>query len=300
MLAFEDVSKVYDRRPVVDHVTLTVGEGMVCGLIGRNGAGKTTMLRLLTGLVHPSGGSASVAGRPYRQIDQPMREVGVALEHFGLHPRRSGRAHLRALALAAEIPRSRVDEVLETADLTSVADRECGGYSLGMRQRLGLAQALLGDPPALVLDEPGTGLDPAGLRWLRDAISGFRSDGRTILVSTHLLSELDRVVTEVAILHHGRLKAHGPPERFSGQNGPASRARVQGDPTGLVESLERAGATVTVERELLRIEGLDAPAVGRAAAASQIPLAELGNDDGGLEKLFLEATADSEQDGSAA
>ena len=193
----------------VDDLSFSISRGSVTGFLGPNGAGKTTTLRLLLGLAEPTSGEALVFDRRFRELDDPARRVGAVLESSDLHPGRSGRDHLRTLALAARIPAGRVEEVLELVELTDAADRRVKTYSLGMRQRLGLAAALLGDPDLLVLDEPANGLDPAGVRWLRRFLRAFADRGRTVLVSSHMLAEAAQTVDRVVIIHRGRLVASG-------------------------------------------------------------------------------------------
>jgi ABC-2 type transport system ATP-binding protein len=203
------LTKRYGELAAVDGVTFSLEPGTVTGFLGPNGAGKTTTLRLLLGLAEPTAGEALVFGRRYRELDQPIHRVGAVLESSDFHPARSGRDHLRALALAAGLPRSRVEEVLELVELSGAAGRRVRTYSLGMRQRLGLAAALLGDPELLILDEPANGLDPAGVRWLRTFLQTFAAQGRTVLVSSHLLAEIAQTVDQVLIIDHGRLLASG-------------------------------------------------------------------------------------------
>jgi len=205
----DSLTKRYGEVLAVDRLTFWLEAGTVTGFLGPNGAGKTTTLRLLLGLAAPTGGDALVFGRPYRELDQPAQRVGAVLESNDFHPARSGRDHLRALALAAEISESRIGEVLATVELEPVADRRVKTYSLGMRQRLGLAGALLGDPELLILDEPATGLDPAGVHWLRQFLRRFAEQGRTVLVSSHLLAEAEQTVDQVVIVDRGRLVASG-------------------------------------------------------------------------------------------
>jgi ABC-2 type transport system ATP-binding protein len=209
------LTKRYGQLTAVDAMTFSVARGTVTGVLGPNGAGKTTTLRLLLGLAEPTAGEALVCGRRYRELEQPIRRVGAVLESTDFHPSRNGRDHLRALALAAELPLERVDEVLELVELSSTARRRVKTYSLGMRQRLGLAAALLGDPDLLILDEPANGLDPAGVRWLRTFLQTFAAEGRTVLVSSHLLAEVALTVDRVLIIDHGRLLAAGPLEDFA-------------------------------------------------------------------------------------
>ncbi len=203
------LTKRYGKLTAVDGVTFSLERGTVTGFLGPNGAGKTTTLRLLLGLAEPTAGEALVFGRRYRELEQPIRRVGAVLESSDFHPARSGRDHLRALALAAGLPRRRVEEVFEQVDLSGAAHRRVRTYSLGMRQRLGLAAALLGDPELLILDEPANGLDPAGVRWLRTFLRAFAAQGRTVLVSSHLLAEVAQTVDRVLIIDRGRLLARG-------------------------------------------------------------------------------------------
>jgi ABC-2 type transport system ATP-binding protein len=203
------LTKHYGDLVAVDHLSFSLPSGTVTGFLGPNGAGKTTTLRLLLGLAEPTAGEALVFGRRYRELDHPSRRIGAVLESSDFHPGRSGRDHLRALALAAEIRSSRVEDVLASVEMDEVADRRVRTYSLGMRQRLGLAAALLGDPDLLVLDEPANGLDPAGVQWLRRFLRTFAQDGRTVLVSSHMLAEAAQTVDRIVIIDRGRLIADG-------------------------------------------------------------------------------------------
>jgi ABC-2 type transport system ATP-binding protein len=204
------LTKRYGSTRAVDDVTFSLEEGTVTGFLGPNGAGKTTTLRLLLGLAEPSSGEALVFGRRYRALDNPAAAVGAILEANDFHPARTGRDHLRFLAIAAELPRGRVDEVLDLVELEGNANRQVKTYSMGMRQRLGLAAALLGDPQLLVLDEPTNGLDPAGIHWLRTFLRTFVDRGRTVFVSSHLLAEIAQAVDRVIIIAGGRLVADAP------------------------------------------------------------------------------------------
>ncbi|MBW8486333.1 ABC transporter ATP-binding protein [Actinomadura parmotrematis] len=206
----EGLTKRYGRRAVVDDLTFTVRPGAVTGFFGPNGAGKTTALKTVVGLARPSAGAVSVLGAPVASRAPDARRVGVHIEPCGAHPARTARAHLRALALAAGLPRRRVEEVLETVELTRAAGRRVGAFSLGMRQRLGLAAALLGDPEVLVLDEPANGLDPQGIRWLRTMLRDRAARGGTVLLSSHLLAEAARTVDDVVVIDRGRLVHEGP------------------------------------------------------------------------------------------
>jgi ABC-2 type transport system ATP-binding protein len=209
------LTKRYGDVTAVDDLTFSVRDGAVTGFLGPNGAGKTTTLRMILALARPTAGHATVKGRPYRELEHPARTVGANLEIAGAHPGRKGRDHLRALAGMASLPRSRVDEVLRLVELEGAAGRRAGKYSLGMRQRLGLAATLLGDPEVLILDEPANGLDPQGIRWLRDFLRGMASEGRTVLVSSHVLAEVAQTVDDVVVIHRGRLVDQGPVSRLT-------------------------------------------------------------------------------------
>lgn len=215
VVSVRSLTKRFGDLIAVDDLTFTLHPGSVTGFLGPNGAGKTTTLRLLLGLAEPTSGEALVFGRRYADLDEPARRVGAVLESGDFHPGRTGRDHLRALALAAEIPSTRVDEALALVELEGAADRRVKTYSLGMRQRLGLAAALLGDPELLVLDEPANGLDPAGVNWLRRFLRRFAEQGRTVLVSSHLLAETAQTVDHVVIIDHGRRIASGSLEELT-------------------------------------------------------------------------------------
>jgi ABC-2 type transport system ATP-binding protein len=217
VVSVDSLTKRFGEVTAVDGLTFSLYPGTVTGFLGPNGAGKTTTLRLLLGLAEPTAGAALVFGRRYRELDNPARVVGAVLESDDFHPGRSGRDHLRVLALAAEIPEPRVDEVLATVGLESAAARRVRTYSLGKRQRLGLAAALLGDPAILVLDEPANGLDPAGVHWLRTFLRGFAGRGGTVLVSSHALAEIAQTVDRVVIIDRGRLVAIAGLEELAGR-----------------------------------------------------------------------------------
>jgi ABC-2 type transport system ATP-binding protein len=209
VVSVQGLTKRFGDLVAIEDLTFSLESGTVTGFLGPNGAGKTTTLRVLLGLARPSAGEARVFGRHYHELDSPPRRVGAVLESNDFHPGRSGRDHLRTLALAAEIPRSRVEEVLELVELEAVAGRRVKTYSLGMRQRLGLASALLGDPQLLILDEPANGLDPAGVHWLRRFLRDFAEQGRTVLVSSHILAEVAQTVDRIVIIDRGHLRATG-------------------------------------------------------------------------------------------
>jgi len=205
VISVRSLTKRYGEIVAVDDLSFSLEAGTITGFLGPNGAGKTTTLRLLLGLAEPTSGEALVFGRRYRELEQPIGRVGAMLESGDFHPARSGRDHLRALALATELPRARVEEVLDLVELTPAAGRRVKTYSLGMRQRLGLAAALLGDPELLILDEPSNGLDPVGMHWLRGFLRRFAEQGRTVLVSSHALAEIAQTVDQIAIINHGRI-----------------------------------------------------------------------------------------------
>jgi ABC-2 type transport system ATP-binding protein len=209
VVSVRSLTKRYDEIVAVDDVSFSLEAGTITGFLGPNGAGKTTTLRLLLGLAEPTAGEALVFGHPYRELERPIRRVGAMLESDDFHPARSGRDHLRTLALAAGLPLTRVDEVLELVELPTAAGRRVRTYSLGMRQRLGVAAALLGDPQLLILDEPANGLDPAAVRWLRTFLQRLAGEGRTVLVASHLLAEVAQTVDHVLIIDHGRSLAQG-------------------------------------------------------------------------------------------
>jgi ABC-2 type transport system ATP-binding protein len=216
VVSCRSLTKRYSDLLAVDEITFSLAPGTVTGFLGPNGAGKTTTLRMLLGLAEPSGGEALVFGRRYRELDRPIRRVGAVLESTDYHPSRSGRDHLRMLALASELPSGRVEDVLELVQLATAAGRRVRTYSLGMRQRLGLAAALLGNPELLILDEPANGLDPAGVRWLRTFLQNLAAEGRTVLVSSHLLAEVAQTVDRVVIIDRGRLLAQGALDDLTG------------------------------------------------------------------------------------
>jgi ABC-2 type transport system ATP-binding protein len=288
MIEVEDLSKSFGKTQAVAGLSFQVDPGTITGFLGPNGAGKSTTLRSVLGLVHPDAGRATVLGVPYRELDRPIHRVGAVLEASEVHPGRSGRNHLRVLAAAAELPRSRVEEVLTLVELSGSARRRVKGYSLGMRQRLGLAAALLGDPEVLVLDEPANGLDPAGIRWLRDFLRSLANEGRTILVSSHVLAEVAQTVDRVVIIHRGRLVQQASiAEVLAGAQG-ATRVRSP-DGGRLRELLAAEGVAINEADGALLI---DTPPerVGELAAANGIVLHELTVERATLEEVFLELT----------
>src|SRR6266511_3900369 len=248
LIEITDVTKTYGATRAVDHVTFSAPSGTVTGFLGPNGAGKTTTLRVLLGLARPDEGSASIDGSRYADLRSPRRTVGAVLDSTGFHPGRTGRNQLRILARAAGVARPRVGEVLEFVGLAAAADRRVGGYSHGMRQRLALAGALLGDPPVLVLDEPATGLDPAGMAWLRRLLGDWAARGRTVLFSSHVLAEVEAVADRVVIIDRGRIVHEGTAAELSG----ADRAVVVGTPDS-----DRLGELAEAEGWRVRRDGRD-------------------------------------------
>jgi ABC-2 type transport system ATP-binding protein len=286
------LTKRFGKTVAVDDLTFRVRPGAVTGFLGPNGAGKTTTLRILLGLVHATAGTGTILGRRYRDLDAPLHRVGAVVETAGFHPGRSGRNHLRALAAAGGIPDSRVDELLELVDLKQQARRRVRTYSLGMRQRLMLAEAMLGDPEVYLLDEPANGLDPAGMRWLRDLLRRFADEGRTVLVSSHVLAEIELVADEVVILHRGRFIAHAPVREVVAEAAGGVRVRSP-DSARLREVLGASGVEVaTVDGDALTAAGTTPERVGELAAANGIVLHELTTARPTLEDVFLQLTSE--------
>jgi len=275
----------------VDGLSFTVEPGSVTGFLGPNGAGKTTTLRCLLGLVAPTAGGATIGGRRYVHLGAPTREVGALLEASSFHPARSGRNHLRVYAAAGQIPDRRVAEVLDLVGLADAAGRKVKGYSMGMRQRLGLATALLGDPKVLVLDEPANGLDPEGIAWLRAFLRHMATDeGRTILVSSHVLSEVEQTVDRVVIINRGTLVRQGTLAELADGHGQAVLVRSP-QPEVLAGALEGKAAGLERVDGALRVHGLDAAEVGHLAFVAGVELHELTTERGDLEDVFLALTA---------
>ncbi|WP_157155519.1 ABC transporter ATP-binding protein [Diaminobutyricimonas sp. LJ205] len=284
-IEFKGVSKRFGQVDAVSDLSFTVQPGRVTGFLGPNGAGKTTTMRMLLGLVRPTAGTATFAGTAYANLDRPLETVGTALEAASFHPGRTARNHLAIYARAAGIPRTRVDETLALVGLADFADRRVGGYSLGMRQRLGLAFALLGDPGVLVLDEPINGLDPEGIRWIRVLLRQLASEGRTVLVSSHLLSEVQQTVDEVVIIAKGRFVYQGALTELERGTRVVTDAL---DRKGLRDVLAAAGAQVIDGDSGLIVSGLSAAEVGLAALGAGIALTLLTPESGGLENIFLD------------
>ncbi|MDH6180519.1 ABC-2 type transport system ATP-binding protein [Microbacteriaceae bacterium SG_E_30_P1] len=283
-IEFSGLSKTFGAVAAVSDLTFSVEPGVVTGFLGPNGAGKTTSLRMLLGLVRPTSGSATFGGTAYRDLERPLATVGTALEASSFHPGRTARKHLAVYAAAAGIPSTRVDAVLALAGMQTYADRRVGGFSLGMRQRLGLASALLGDPGVLVLDEPTNGLDPEGIRWMRGFLRDRAAEGRTVLVSSHVLSEVQQSVDQVVIISRGRAVYQGSLDALDSD----SAVRVDAaDRRGLAAALAVAGFDVRPTDDALVVSGATAEEVGKLALLAGIPLNLLVAERAGLEDAFL-------------
>ncbi len=301
----EHLTKRFGDVLAVDDLSFALERGTVTGFLGPNGAGKTTTLRMLLHPVRPTAGRALVFGGRYQDLERPASRIGAVLEAADFHPGRSGRDHLFALALALghlgggnwflareRAARTRVDAVLELVELTGAARRRVGGYSLGMRQRLGLAGALLGDPELLVLDEPANGLDPEGVRWLREFMRAFAAEGKTVLVSSHVLAEVAQTVGQVVIINKGRLVAFEPLAKLTAQLTGAVRVRAPGI-LRLRQALEAEGIRSTLQDgDELLVEGVPAARVGELAYRAGVALHELVPETSSLEDVFLELTAE--------
>jgi len=277
----------------VDDLSFEVQPGTLTGFVGPNGAGKTTTLRMILGLVRPTAGTALIGGVPYARLDRPARHVGAVLESSGFHPGRTARDHLRVLAGPSAIPTARVDEVLSEVDLDGAARRRVGGFSLGMRQRLGLAGALLGDPGILILDEPTNGLDPAGVHWLRTFLRRRVDRGGTVLVSSHLLAELALAADSVVIIKDGRLVTQGP---VSAITGGAATVRVRSPQAERLRAVLIArGVAATLDGpDQVVASGVDTEVVGRAVAEAGLVVYEMSAQRPALEEAFLALTTDEE------
>jgi ABC-2 type transport system ATP-binding protein len=273
----------------VDDLSFTADEGRVVGFLGPNGAGKTTTLRMLLGLVNPTSGRAVVQGSRYVELGDPVHTVGSVLDGGMFHPGRSGRNHLRGLAKAAGIGDARVDELLELVALKDAANRRAGGYSLGMRQRLGLAAALLGDPKVLILDEPANGLDPQGIRWLRDFLRTLAGEGRAVLVSSHVLAEVAQTADDVVVINKGRSVAQAPLVEIMARSG--GGMKVAGpDVRKLGDILHAQGAQVSGDGAEILVKDRSGEQIGRVVAEHQLVISELAPTGSSLEEIYFELT----------
>jgi ABC-2 type transport system ATP-binding protein len=284
------LTKRYGALTAVDDLSFTVEPGRVTGFLGPNGAGKTTSLRMLLNLVMPTAGTATIGGLRYADLTEPATVVGAVLEASSAHKGRTGRNHLRACCLTVGLPISRADEVLEQVGLMPAADRKFKGYSLGMKQRLGIAAAMLGDPKVLILDEPANGLDPEGIRWMREFLQGLAAQGRTVLVSSHLLSEMQALADDVVIVAAGRLIRQGAVAEVVASTAGEGRVRVgTPEPEKLTAALQRLGATVTGTDSLI-VDGASAAAIGDTALAAGVAVHQLTTEQPDLEDVFLNLT----------
>lgn len=291
----QSLTKRFGDVLAVSDLSFVLESGTITGFLGPNGAGKTTTLRMLLGLATPTSGRAIVFDHQYAELDRAAARIGAVLEATDFHPGRSGRDHLRSLARAVDIPNDRVDEVLRLVELGDDGRRRVKGYSLGMRQRLGLAAALLGDPDLLVLDEPANGLDPEGVRWLRDFLRAFASQGRTVLISSHVLSEVEQIVDQVLIINHGELIVESSLEQLTARAEGSVRVRTS-QTTQLQQALAKEGldATSTSDR-VLSVHGATSERVGDIAFAAGVPIHELFTEGSSLEEIFLELTTKAPQ-----
>jgi len=288
------VTKRYGPTLAVDHLTFAARQGRVTGFLGPNGAGKSTTMRMIVGLDAPDSGRVAVNGRAYRDLRFPLRQVGALLEAKAVHPGRSARNHLRWLAEANGISRARVDQVLEEVGLTSVARRRAGTFSLGMGQRLGIAAALLGDPEVLLLDEPVNGLDPEGIQWVRVLLRSLAAEGRTVFVSSHLMSEMSMTADHLVVIGRGRLIADASVDEVI-RSSSANHVRVVSpQAAALLALIEKNGAVASLDgQDVMTVTGLDCRQVGELAAHAGITLHELSPQQASLEEAFMEMTRES-------
>jgi ABC-2 type transport system ATP-binding protein len=294
MIEVNGLTKKYGAKTAVDSLTFTVKPGIVTGFLGPNGAGKSTTMRMIMGLDRPTSGTVTVNGLPYAQHAAPLHEVGALLEARAVHTGRSAYHHLAAMAATTGVPRSRVDEVIDIVGLHQVARKRAGGFSLGMGQRLGIASALLGDPKTLILDEPVNGLDPEGILWIRNLIHGLAEQGRTIFVSSHLMSEMALTAEHLIVIGRGRLIADLSVNEFI-QQASRNTVRVRTPQAAALHEL-LAGPEVTVlsiDRGVFEVAGLSAEEIGDRAADARITLHELSLQQPSLEEAFMELTRDA-------
>jgi ABC-2 type transport system ATP-binding protein len=290
MIELNELTKAYGRVRAVDGVTFSAVPGRVTGFLGLNGSGKTTTLRMLLGLSRPTSGQALINKVRFQELENPARQVGAVLEQGISHPGQSGRAHLTTQALLIGVDRARVDALLEQVGLGAAAEQRCGDYSLGMRQRLAVATALLGDPQVLILDEPANGLDPEGIAWLRELLRDHARAGGTVLISSHLLAELAQLIDDVVIIAEGTVRYAAPLSELYGSA--SARLRIRGrDPQRLWRAFEEAGATVDTDGYALEVIGLTPEDAGDIAFEAGVPLYELASDAPNLEQIFLDLVA---------
>jgi len=295
MITSYGLYKRYGDKVAVDDLTFDVRPGVVTGFLGPNGAGKSTTMRLMLDLDH-GGGETRFDGKRFRDIRDPMREIGAVLEAKSFHPTRTARNHLRMLAAANRIPTSRVDEVFDIVGLTEVKNKKPKGFSMGMAQRLGLAQALLGDPAVLILDEPANGLDPHGIHWLRDVLKSLAGQGRTVFVSSHLLAEMSLMADELVVIGRGKMIDNGPVASFVGRFTQATVLVRSPVAESFADILRGEGAAVeSLPDGALMVSGADASAIGESAHRVDVVLHELAPQSASLEQAFMSATGASEE-----
>ncbi|MBW5254319.1 ATP-binding cassette domain-containing protein [Streptomyces sp. P01-B04] len=293
MIEVNGLTKRYGTATAVKDLTFTVRPGEVTGFLGPNGAGKTTTLRMLLGLVEPTAGTATLQGRPFREHPRGLRHVGALLDAGDVHGGRTARAHLAMLARSNSIPRSRVDQLLQDVGLAGAARRRVGGFSLGMRQRLGIATALLGDPPVLLFDEPLNGLDPEGVLWVRGLFRRLAAEGRTVFVSSHLMTEMEHTADRLVVIGRGELIAAESLTAFAARSTRLSVTVGTPDPAALAPLLTAEGAEVVRDGDRLTVTGLTAARIGELALDHHVLLHELTTLGASLEEAFMELTADS-------
>ncbi|MFJ8957152.1 ABC transporter ATP-binding protein [Streptomyces sp. NPDC102381] len=295
MIEVKELTKRYGGTTAVKDLTFTVRPGRVTGFLGPNGSGKSTTLRAILGLDEPTSGTVTIEGRPFRDRPRGLRHVGSLLDAHDVHGGRSAAAHLSALARGNGIPRSRVDEVLQEVGLAEVGRRRIGGFSLGMKQRLGIASALLGDPPVLLFDEPLNGLDPEGVRWVRELFGRLAAEGRTVFVSSHLMSEMEHTADQLVVIGRGELLAAESLAEFSARGTRQNVTVTTPAATTLRDLLTAEGAAVHVDGERLTVTGLTAVRTGEIARRHDLPLHELATRSASLEEAFMKLTADRVQ-----
>ena len=294
MIVASNLTKRYGEKTAVDDLSFTIKPGIVTGFLGPNGAGKSTTMRMIMGLDMPTSGSVTVNGRPYAEHPAPLHEVGALLEAKAIHTGRTARNHLLALAATTGIGARRVDEVIDLVGLHEVARKRAGGFSLGMGQRLGIASALLGDPATIILDEPVNGLDPEGILWIRNLLKGLASEGRTVFVSSHLMSEMALTAEHLIVIGRGKLIADTPVEEFT-RSASRNLGRVRSPHAEKLRSL-LLGPDVTVDSSepgTLEVTGLDSDRIGTIAAKHSVTLFELAPQQASLEEAFMELTRDA-------
>lgn len=296
MIVVEHLTKRFGDKVAVNDLSFEVRPGVVTGFLGPNGAGKSTAMRCMLGLSRPQAGRATFAGKTFGEIDRPLNHVGALLDAGNVHPARSGRNHLRYLAATHGIATARVDEMLEEIGIAKVADKKVGTYSLGMRQRLGLASVMLGDPEVILLDEPGNGLDPEGMRWVRDYLVRLAAQGRTILVSSHLLAEMALMATDLVVIGQGRLVEVAQVADFVAHHSDRRVRVISPQIDQLRDGLIRDGVEIAqIDATTIAVRGLSTAQIGERAAALGVVLHGLAEDNGSLEDSFLHATADRQE-----